>query len=103
MRLAIAAERGSTRSQRSSTPYGGIACGIAALVYPTAIGEPSPTDKKEVVTPVSPASARRWLWNISGLDGVELALVSGRRFRIGTDEPKQLAAAIQGALRHESR
>ena len=40
-----------------------------------------------------------WLWNISGLDGVELALVSGRRFRIGTDEAEQLAAAIQGALR----
>ena len=46
---------------------------------------------------------RGWLWNVSGLDGVELALVSGRRFRIGTDEPEQLAAAIQGALRHESR
>jgi hypothetical protein len=40
-----------------------------------------------------------WLWNVSGLEGVELALVSGRRFRIGTDEPEQLAAAIQGALR----
>jgi len=42
---------------------------------------------------------RGWLWNISGLDGVELALASGRRFRIGTDEPEQLAAVIQGALR----
>jgi len=40
-----------------------------------------------------------WLWNVSGLDAVELALVNGRRFRIGTDEPEQLAAAIQGALR----
>ena len=40
-----------------------------------------------------------WLWNVSGLEGVELALLSGRRFRIGTDEPEQLAAAIQGALR----
>lgn len=40
-----------------------------------------------------------WLWNVSGLDGVELALVNGRRFRIGTDEPERLAAAIQGALR----
>jgi len=40
-----------------------------------------------------------WLWNVSGLDAVELALVNGRRFRIGTDEPERLAAAIQGALR----
>lgn len=41
-----------------------------------------------------------WLWNVSGLDAVELALVNGRRFRIGTDEPEQLAAAIQAALRN---
>ena len=40
-----------------------------------------------------------WLCNVSGLGGVELALVDGRRFRIGTDEPEQLAAAIQGVLR----
>jgi len=40
-----------------------------------------------------------WMWTVSGLEGVEVALVSGRRFRIGTDEPEQLAAAIQGALR----
>ena len=36
-----------------------------------------------------------WLWNVSGLDGVELALVSGRRFRIGTDEPEQLAGRFR--------
>jgi hypothetical protein len=41
-----------------------------------------------------------WLWNVSGLDGVELVLVNNRRFRVGTDEPEQLAAAIQGALRN---
>jgi hypothetical protein len=29
-------------------------------------------------------------WNVSGLDAVELTLVSDRRFRIGTDEPEQL-------------
>jgi hypothetical protein len=43
-----------------------------------------------------------WLWNVSGLEAVELSLVNGRRFRIGTDEPEQLAAAIQGALRDKS-
>jgi hypothetical protein len=34
------------------------------------------------------------LWNVSGFDAVELALAGGRRFRIGTDEPAALAAAI---------
>ena len=35
-----------------------------------------------------------WLWNVAGLDAVELQLSSGRRFLIGTDEPEKLAAAI---------
>jgi hypothetical protein len=35
-----------------------------------------------------------WVWNVSGLDAVELTLTSGRRFRIGTDEPEELAKAI---------
>jgi hypothetical protein len=34
------------------------------------------------------------LWNVSGFDAVELVLDDGRRFRIGTDEPLALAAAI---------
>jgi hypothetical protein len=34
------------------------------------------------------------LWNVSGLDAVELALADGKRFRVGTDEPGPLAAAI---------
>jgi hypothetical protein len=34
------------------------------------------------------------LWNVSGLDAVELTLEDGKRFRIGTDEPAALAAAI---------
>jgi hypothetical protein len=37
------------------------------------------------------------LWNVSGLDAVELALRDGRFFRIGTDEPEALARAIQHA------
>ena len=40
-----------------------------------------------------------WLWNVSGLDAVELELTSGKVFRIGTDEPTLLHAAIVGALR----
>jgi hypothetical protein len=34
------------------------------------------------------------LWNVSGLDAVELTLDGGRHFRIGSDEPADLAAAI---------
>jgi hypothetical protein len=34
------------------------------------------------------------LWNVSGLDAVELVLEDGKRFRVGTDEPAALAVAI---------
>ncbi|MCG6926876.1 MAG: hypothetical protein LJF30_16410 [Acidobacteria bacterium] len=37
------------------------------------------------------------LWNVSGYDAVELTLADGRRFRIGTDEPAALVAAIARA------
>lgn len=35
------------------------------------------------------------LWNVSGLRAVELTLTNGKRFRIGMDEPDELARAIQ--------
>ena len=35
-----------------------------------------------------------WLWNVWGLDAVELRLTSGRKFRIGTDEPEALLVAL---------
>ena len=35
-----------------------------------------------------------WLWNVSGLDAVEVQLDHGRVWRIGTDEPQALADAI---------
>lgn len=38
---------------------------------------------------------RYWLWNVSGLDAVELMLTDGKKFRIGTDEPEKLVRAIQ--------
>lgn len=40
-----------------------------------------------------------WLWNVSGLDAVELKLRSGRVFRIGTDQSHELHRAISDALR----
>ena len=35
-----------------------------------------------------------WLYNIYGLDAVEVTLAGGKRVLIGTDEPEQLAAAL---------
>jgi hypothetical protein len=35
-----------------------------------------------------------WLFNVSGLDAVELTMRDGRRYRIGTDDPKGLARAV---------
>lgn len=42
----------------------------------------------------------RWIkggrmWNVWGLDAVELHLSNGKRFRIGSDEPKKLNAALR--------
>jgi hypothetical protein len=39
-----------------------------------------------------------WLFNVGGLDAVELELASGRKFRIGTDEPQGLLNAIRTAM-----
>ncbi len=41
---------------------------------------------------------RGWLWNVSGWDAVELTYRSGGHFRIGTDEPGRLCAAITAAV-----
>ena len=37
---------------------------------------------------------RGWMFNVSGLDAVELDLTTGKRFWIGTDEPADLIAAL---------
>ena len=36
-----------------------------------------------------------WLFNVSGLDAVELKMKDGRYYRIGTDDPKRLAETIR--------
>ncbi len=41
---------------------------------------------------------RGMLYNVSGTDAVEIELRSGRRFRIGTDEPEALVQAIETAM-----
>lgn len=39
-----------------------------------------------------------WLYNVSGLDAVEITLRDGRKRRIGTDEPEALAEAIEAVI-----
>jgi len=39
-----------------------------------------------------------WLYAVSGLDAVEVVRVSGRKFRVGTDEPAALSAALNRAI-----
>ncbi len=38
------------------------------------------------------------LYNVSGFLAVEIEMKSGRKYRIGTDEPEKLAQAIQKAI-----
>lgn len=37
---------------------------------------------------------RGWLYNVGGLEAVELELADGGRLRVGTDEPEQLCQAL---------
>ncbi len=39
-----------------------------------------------------------WLYNVSGLDSVEIELENGRRYRIGTDEPDVLLEEIEKTI-----
>jgi hypothetical protein len=39
-----------------------------------------------------------WMYNVWGLDAVELELASGKKFRIGTNEPEELVAALRARL-----
>ncbi len=38
-----------------------------------------------------------WMFNVAGLDAVQLRLRGGRKFRIGTDDPEGLARALAEA------
>jgi len=40
-----------------------------------------------------------WLYNVSGTDAVELKMKNGKRYRIGTDVPGELAEAIRQAIK----
>ncbi len=40
-----------------------------------------------------------WLYNVSGTRGVEIELKSGKKFRLGSDEPEKLAEVIDNGIR----
>jgi hypothetical protein len=39
-----------------------------------------------------------WLYNVSGFGAVAITLRNGRKFALGTDDPKTLTAAIQSLI-----
>ena len=39
-----------------------------------------------------------WMFNIGGLEAVEVEMNSGKKFRFGSEEPQQLAQAIKRAI-----
>ena len=39
-----------------------------------------------------------WLYNVSGLGAIEIETRSGRKYRIGTDDPGQLAEGIRRSI-----
>jgi len=40
-----------------------------------------------------------WLYNISGLSAIEIQMKNGKKYRIGTDEPKSLEHAITQTIK----
>ncbi len=41
----------------------------------------------------------KWIYNVSGFDAVEITMRNGKTYRIGTDVPKELEAAIKNTTR----
>lgn len=41
---------------------------------------------------------RCWIFNVSGFDAIELRMKNGKIYRIGTDEPAELEAAIMRSV-----
>ena len=46
---------------------------------------------------------RGWLFNVSGFSAIELQMKNGKQYRIGTDEPDNLARALDETLNAESQ
>jgi hypothetical protein len=47
-------------------------------------------------------TTRGMLYNVSGRDAVEIQLDDGRRFRLGTDDPEGLVAALRTRVARRS-
>jgi len=43
-----------------------------------------------------------WLYNVSGFDAIEIQLKNERKYRIGTNQPKELLSAVESALASSS-
>ena len=41
-----------------------------------------------------------WLFSVSGFDAIQIRLKNGRQYRIGTDEPTALHAALENAMKY---
>jgi len=41
---------------------------------------------------------KMWIYNVSGFDAVEITMKNGKMYRIGTDTPDELEAAIKRAI-----
>ena len=41
---------------------------------------------------------KMWIFNVSGFDAIELNMKNGKIYRIGTDEPEKLEAAIKQVI-----
>lgn len=41
---------------------------------------------------------RMWIFNVSGLDAVEIRMKNGKIYRLGTDEPEKLETAIKSII-----
>ena len=39
-----------------------------------------------------------WLYNVSGFDAIEIQFKNKRKYRIGTNQPKELLAAVESAI-----
>ena len=81
--------------------YGSVICRFGPGLVRKKIKLSDVTDVRPVTNPWLAGWGIRWipsrymLWNVSGFQAVELTLTNGKKFRIGTDEPKSLVQAIQ--------
>ncbi len=44
---------------------------------------------------------KMWIFNVSGFDAVEILLKNGKRYRIGTDEPKKLEQILLHSITNQ--